>query len=412
MGNIAGLRYKDGADGMTANLFSFCIAGSSTGKESIQKSFNEIMSAAGMAGAIHGGIKSEQETIRNLTRNQAAFYCIDEFGIVLKKLINASKGGGTPYLEGVIGLAMSAYSKADSFLPINGDLTEDVKEALKKELASCNKKIDENEDKSGFIKKRLTSIERSLSTIDQGLERPFLSILGFTTPVTFNGLIEFESATNGFLSRALIFEEADNNPRRKERFKKVKMSLGMQNTLANMPNFGHFDATDYDARIEFLGEQSTIESTDDAMRMMDRVYNAFWAMADEAQSQSGLEAIPRRGYELVAKISFILGIPEGIRQAEHVRWAFALVKNDIERKMRLAHANINEKESPSDSIAIKIQGFLSTIETPQKEGTIVNRCRPHEKDDIKKVLAKLVELKKLEITECGTKRKSKSYSIK
>ena len=186
----------------------------------------------------------------------------------------------------------------------------------------------------------------------------------------------------------------------------------MQNTLANMPNFGHFDATDYDARIEFLGEQSTIESTDNAMRMMDRVYNAFWAMADEAQSQSGLEAIPRRGYELVAKISFILGIPEGIRQAEHVRWAFALVKNDIERKMRLAHANINEKESPSDSIAIKIQGFLSTIETPQKEGTIVNRCRPHEKDDIKKVLAKLVELKKLEITECGTKRKSKSYSIK
>ena len=56
------------------------------------------------------------------------------------------------------------------------------------------------------------------------------------------------------------------------------------------------------------------------------------------QKEQGLEAIPRRGYELVAKISFILGIGDGVRTDEHVTWAFELIKRDIDRKMKLAFA--------------------------------------------------------------------------
>ena len=390
VGNIAGMRTKDAHDGMTANMFSFCIAGSSTGKEAIQKAFNEILKTAGIASATHGAIKSEQEIIRNLTRHQASYYCIDEFGLVLRKIMNASKGGAS-YLEGVIGLVMSIYSKADSFLPVSGDVKDAIKKELKDEGAKCRKKIDENDDKHGTYASRLPQVERALLSIDQGIERPFISILGFTTPVTFNALMEYESATNGFLSRAMIFSEADNNPKRKPGYKKEGMSEQMQNALINLYNPGVFSSLDLNARVEYYDEQHKIETRPDAALMLDQVYQSFWDMSENAQSDSGLEAIPRRGYELVGKVSTILAIPDGVRTVEHVRWAYALVLNDINSKIRLAYANMKEKEAPGDSIAIKIQSLLTSCDEPQTAGVIANRCRPHKKDQVLKILEALVD---------------------
>lgn len=410
IGNIAGMKYRDEMDGMTANLFSFCIAGSSTGKEALQKSFNEIMKAAGISAAVHGAIKSEQELVRNLTRHQAAFYCIDELGIVLRKIMNSSKGGAS-YLEGVIGLAMSVYSKADSFLPISGDVKDAIKKDLQNELASCNKKIDENEDKTGSIKKRAEQVTHALENIDQGLERPFLSILGFTTPVTFNSLIEYEIATNGFLSRAMIFEEAENNPRRKQNHKKEPMSEYLKAKLSNMYSMGHFDAMDKNARVEHAGCVTPIPTSEQARKMLDKVYQSFWEMAEDAKSNTGLEAIPRRGYELVGKLSFILSIPEGLRDVEHVRWAYAVVKSDIERKIKLAYANMNEKDSPTDAIALKIQSILQSFDEPVLHGVLINRCRPHKKDDVAKVVDKLVD-KKLVRKIKGTHKKNKKPTFR
>jgi hypothetical protein len=410
VGSIAGMRCIDEQDGMTGNIFSFCVAGSSTGKDAVMKAYGEILQKAGVVGAMHGAIKSEQEIIRNLTRNQAAFYCIDELGIVLRKIMNAGKGGAS-YLEGVIGLIMSAYSKADSFLPVSGDVKHDIKNDLMKELAKARKKVDENDDKMGLFAASIPSLEHLLNTIDQGIMRPFLSILGFTTPVTFNELMEYESATNGFLARAMIFEEANNNPKRKQGYRKQPMSDGMTQRLANLYAPGYFSTTGVQ-RVEFIGEQEKVKTDANATKMMDNVYQYFWEMAEEAQSDSGLESIPRRGYELVAKVSFILALQGGLRTSEHVRWAFALVKNDIERKMRMAYANINEKISPSDAIAVKIQGLLSQCDEPQTEGVIVNRCRPHKKEDIVKILSALVKSGKLERSESTTKRKTVSYKIK
>ena len=390
VGNIAGMRYKDEMDNMSANLFSFCIAGSSTGKEALQSAFGEILKVAGISAAIHGGIKSEQEIIRNLTRHQAAFYCVDEFGIMLKKIMNASKGGAS-YLEGVIGLTMSAFSKANSFLPISGDVKDSIKKELIQELGSLKKKIDANEDEKGDLKQRFESALKAVQSIDQGIERPFLSILGFTTPVTFNSLIDYENATNGFLSRAMIFEEPENNPRRKQNYNKQPMTDYMKATIANMYNMGSFSAQGGPERVEHTGELTPIQTDDKARNMLDSVYHSFWDMAEEAKGSSGLEAIPRRGYELVAKLSFILAIGDGVRQSEHVRWAYAVVKSDIERKMRLAYANMNEQEAPTDAIALKVQNLLKSFGEPVTEGVLCNRCRPHKKPEVKAVLDKLTK---------------------
>lgn len=407
IGNIGGLRYYDSRDNMSSNLFSFCVAGSSTGKESIMQCFAECLRAAGISSAVHGGIKSEQEIIRNLTRHQAAFYCIDEMGIVLKKIMSAGSKNGASYLEGVVGLLMSAYSKANSFLPVSGDVKDAIKSELINELGACRKIIENNEDKTGRAARRLEQIERAIEHINSGLERPFLSLIGFTTPVTFNGLVDFENATNGFLSRSMIFDEPETNPMPNKKRKKGAMPDSIKHQLANIYAPGEYSTIKMD-RVEYYGDKTPIDTRKDASEMLDEILMHFLSMAEDAK-ENGLEAIPRRGFELVAKISFILSIPEGVRTVEHVRWAFALVKSDISRKMRLAYANMEQSASPANSIAAKIQSILTDSETAITRGVLINRCRPAKKEDAEKVIDQLV--KDGFITESLGARKSKQYQL-
>lgn len=386
VGNIAGLKYIDERDGMTANMISFCVAGSSTGKEHIQQCFADCLRAAYLIDAMHGGIKSEQEIVRNLTRHQAAFYNIDELGLVLRKIMNSRNAS---YLEGVIGLIMSAYSKADSFLPVSGDVKETLKTELRNELSMCHKRIEDNEDSSGACARRIPQIEHALGNIASGIEAPFLSVIGYTTPVTFNSLIDFETATNGFLSRAMIFDEPETNPKPNKKRTTRKMPQHIEAQLGQLYAMGNFNMMG-DERIEHYGDKTPIGTTEDANERLDDIIDEFWQMAEDAKD-NGLEAIPRRGYELCAKVSFVLAIPEGLRTIEHVEWAYALAKEDCKRKMRLALSNITKEEAPNDSIAVKIQDILENSDEGETQGVIFNRCRPHKKEEVKSVLDKLVE---------------------
>lgn len=390
VGNIVGLRHVDAMDGMTTNLFCFCVAGSSTGKEAVQQAYMKIMRAAGISSAVHGSFKSEQEVIRNLTRHQMAAYAIDELGIVLKKIKNAQQKGGASYLEGLIGVLMSAFSKADGYMPISGDVREDITNLLNRELSAINKKIDLNEDKEGTLQRRKDQVERSIKDLENGLDSPFLSVLGFTTPVTFNSLMDYEQATNGFLSRSLIFNDLETNPRRKPGFSKKPMTDEMAATLQQLYSMGECDVYDY-GRIEHHGEKYRIQSDEEAAALLDQVYEHFWEMAEQHKSASGLEAIPRRGYEIVAKVSTILAAPSGLRTAEHVQWAFAMAKHDCEYKLKLAYANMkDEQDEKTDAVRARIMNAI-TKDHGETLSVLVNRCRPHKKELVEECLRILLE---------------------
>lgn len=396
VGNVIGMRYTDDLDGVNANLFCFCVAASGTGKEAIQQAQAAIHRAAGIHGATHGSIKSEQEIIRNLIRNQMAAYIIDEIGIFLQKIANAQKKGGAAYLDGVIGMLMSAYSKADGFMLLTGDTKDEVQKAMMQELSQCRKMVSENEDKTGAYQRRIPTLERSLEQIDNGLERPFLSMIGFTTPITFDGLVTFEQATNGFIGRSLLTNERESNPRAKRRFKKAPMPESMEYTLKALYSGGSFDQEC--SRVEYYGERVKIKTDKDAAKMLDKALDWIEDEAEKHKERTGLESVVRRGYEIMAKISLILAAPEGVRTAEHVRWAFAMMKRDIEEKTRLAYANAREKDDPTQSIAAKILNLVDQ-EHGETIAVICNRLRPAKKEDVLAVIKTMEENKLIEQRE-------------
>ena len=385
---VGGMRHYDEQDGMSLNFMPFGIAGSSSGKEAIFQAVTECLSVSGLMPAVHGSFKSEQEAVRNMLRHQASFYLIDELGIELKKISDAGKKGGASYLAGLIGFFMKVYSKADGIMPISGDLKEDIKEKIKAEISRVNKKMDaDGEDKHQDEMNRLML---QLGQADNGIVNPFFNMFGLTTPVTFDNLVDYEMATNGFIARATIFREHESNPKRKKNFKSKPMDMHMQIALSQLFTGGN--TPEY--RIERIGDKVAIKTTDEAQDLLEQIDEYFYEMAETHKTKTGLEAICRRGWEICSKISLITGMPTGTRTIEDVMYGFAVAKWDIQKKIELAFGNeaAQHKDSRADALMVKIKGMLDKDnETPR--GQIGNRLREFTKDDIDTAINMLVKEK-------------------
>lgn len=378
-----GMRYEDELNGLTPNIIAFCISGSGTGKDSILKAINDCLEKVGISQALHGGIKSEQEILRNLIRHQAALYSIDELGLQLQKISKAMKRGGATYLEGVFAQIMSAYSRADGSLNITGDLKEEIKDGILKEIAKVNREIDagRGNDKTDA---QLDDLLQSLAMADTGIKNPYLTIFGGTTAVTFDELVDFEMATNGFIARAVIFQDKETNPRRKEKFRKAPMNNTISQKLMSL-YWGSNAHTG--SRVEQQGAKVQIKTDPLAEKALDQVYEHFYNKAEEAKEHTGLEAIPRRGWEICSKISLLLGMADGYRTLEHVRYGYAVAQEDIEQKIKLAYSSMNkdDKELGGNAMVARIQSYLSKDEEITF-GVLRNKMRGTTKDELETAL--------------------------
>jgi hypothetical protein len=272
---------------------------------------------------------------------------------------------------------MSAYSKANSRLLLQGDTKRELRKIY---VQALSKAQDDGRDTS--------HAERMLRMIDEGLERPFLSVMGFTTPSTFDGVMDGETATQGFVGRALIVSEPDINPAARKNFRKAPIPDFMANRLSQLYTGGSFDSG-FGARIEFAGEREAVTTTPEADLMLDQVADWLLAYADEMGEHTGEASVAmiRRAYEMVAKVSFILAIPDGVRSAEHVRWSFAYVRAEVDAKIALVFANDNGKDRPEEAIAARIMNFID----PDKGatlGVLANRVRM-KADALAPILAKM-----------------------
>jgi hypothetical protein len=386
--SAGGLRFRCAEDGTVGNMFSFCVAGSGTGKEAILQSYISLMREAGVVGAAHGGIKSEQEIYKNIIRNQAAFYTIDEMGEMLGKIQGArKKSGSSPYLEGVIGVLMSIYSKGNGYMLVNGDVKEEIRSKMLMELKAIEISIKNNEADNGATN-RTQQLTGALKNIDNGIKNPFLNLFGFSSPDKFLALMDDDMAQSGFFARALIFRDLDDNPQDNKNMHKDEEELQRLGLiLSSLYHAGHTAS----GRVELLGKIELIKSTEKAKSMMKLAKDFFWEMGENQKYKDGLVAYTRRGYELVSRVSLVLAMQEGVRTDEHVKWAFALIKRDIEDKIKLTTANSTTNKA--DAITSKILSLVS-----EDEGLtlriIKNKLRPNKAEIVEAAITHLVETTK------------------
>ena len=378
-----------------------CLAGSGSGKEAIFQSGIDIMKMLKLNKAVHGTIKSEQEVVRNLVRHQAAYYYVDEIGHLLKKVKTAETKGSASYLEGVIGILMSVYSKANGILPIGGDVREEVRKMLLTQLNQVNKQMDENP--SPKWERKAKAIEASLELLDDGITNPFLSLFGMTTQIMFDDLVDYQNATNGFIGRCLVFRETIDVPDENQNYNPRSVPEDLKLTMKQILIAGSYDMEQ--DRIEFHGEKIKIPTAKDAQVMLKRVMDELHEIARDQEERSGLQSLYLRAKEQVAKISFILAVAGGIRTKEHVLWAYAMVRRDVEMKAAIVLGN-DKKLSPKENLMAKLTGSIGDDLITQ--GVLVNKLKTFKREDIEKMLEYLVTSGKIVCEESiHSKKKTK-----
>lgn len=383
--SAGGLRHYDPHAATTPNLFVFGVAGSATGKDAVITTAQDLLFETGLAAAMHGGMKSEQEIIRNFLNHRGAFFFMDELGEQLKKIMGARKSGGAAYLEGIVGKLMEIYTKADKNVMVTGDMKESIKEKIRAEMKALNKTMDSEPSERG--ERRMEELGRQLMDADQGIRKPYLTIFGTTTPTVFDTLMDVEMSEAGFVGRALIFREMDNNPKAKRGFKghKIKPPMGMIATLQRLYLNGHSEIPE---RVDTVGEKAEVDTTPDGLDLLEKIGDYFHDMAAKAEETSGLTAIPRRSLELVSKVSMVLGMASGLRTTEHIRWAFALVDRDVKSKMN--STNATRTDDKADALLSRIMSMVDS-ETGMTKGALRNKCRSQRKEDVDKAIDWLVD---------------------
>jgi hypothetical protein len=297
---------------------------------------------------------------------------------------------------------------------VSGDLKEEIRGHLLKELTQVTKAMDEHGEKPNLLS-RQKAIEYQLDTLDAGIDRPFLAMSGYTTEKNFNDLVTFENTTTGFIGRSILCIEQDTAPPTKKNWKKLPMPEGMKLTLQRLSAGGSYDLMERKGqRVENYGDRIEIPTTAEALAMLDNIVDLFDQMAYDHKESTGLEALPLRGYEQVSKVSLILAIPEGVRTVEHVRWAYGLVQRDIQSKMRLVLANDSDKSNPERSLLMTILQMVDG-QDGETAGVIMRRLeRKYKREDVAAALARLVQGKKIseEITiHKYNKQKSVRYKL-
>ena len=140
-------------------------------------------------------------------------------------------------------------------------------------------------------------------------------------------------------AQARVEGEAAGDDAKKSRAAKERMDA----LVRTMASSGAYDPDD-GGRIELLPVRKTIGTTGEAASLLRQAVVWFDDQAVAHKSKSGMEALYLGAYEQVSRISALLACWGGVREAEHVRWAFETVRRDVQAKALAVTANEESEE--------------------------------------------------------------------
>jgi hypothetical protein len=410
--SAASLRYRvDPKYRVSLNLMIFCIADSGTGKEAVYQGLLQSVSAAGLAPALYGKIKSEQELYRNAIRHQLAAYALDECGAMLGKIGSAKKRGGAAYLEGIPTAIMEIFTKVNGFLPLGGDMRDELKKALEIDYAKLMKRKDDGRG-DARTDEQLADLRGQMAQISQGLKNPMLGFFGITEPSSFDAAIsnDRDLMVNGFLGRALMFREDDPLPLRRANFQPYAMPMPVAARLAHLYSDGHASAGNGDdEKIHLIGDHEIIPIEPAAEALLDEVYT-YWRGQGQALAMDGqgIHSITTRVWEMVVKVAGLLALPldpeeKAVIRRDHVRQAHAIVRRVTEYKISHCKTAIGADSNDTDERSQGLETGVRTIIDGMPEGVgagiVRNRLRNYSRENVDKCLKWLVERGEVEAVE-------------
>lgn len=265
VGTLAGRKIRSETD-IRPNLYCLNVGGSGSGKDVPRKIIKKLFEDSGCSELAQVDTLASDSAIETeLQRQKSQIFLLDEIGRFLQ---TTSKGSS--YLYNVVSVLLRLYSSAD-------------------ETYYCKSYADK---------------ERK-----QSIDQPSLSLLGSTVPDNLYQGLSYESATDGFLSRMLIFETDNDLPRKKKRkdiiFEPPKSLIDkiikLHEKKTNVNPSGNIDNVQ-------RARPQTVPMSENAYDILDDFDDYIYNLRKDLKNENKIDAMYNRVSELSVKIAMIVAV--------------------------------------------------------------------------------------------------------
>jgi hypothetical protein len=275
----------DGYDGSSLNLITITLGLSAAGKERPQRVAKSLLKPNDII--LYGDIRSDKDLIRVLVDGAKCFYLKDEAHSILGQVADKdqNKSGIASMLleistsDDITLSAMHIGEFQDKVLTRISRL-EKMKQA--KEAVKMGFNVELEQDKIKHVdfeiedfENKITELKATYDKIGKGIEKPSLSLSGYSTPTELAGIINERTIGNGFLGRTVIVDCGDERTHLNKNLINVsqdfkdKMDLRYKRLLARVGAIKQMadDTSKKSLEAEFNGESYEITATKEAQSL-------------------------------------------------------------------------------------------------------------------------------------------------
>jgi hypothetical protein len=355
--------------GLRTNIYAMGVGEAGCGKEAPRQIIKKIFNAANVYNkcAVED-IASDTSIITALEGTPSSLFLLDEIGQFISNTQGASN---TPYLARIKSLLMRLYGAANG--PFSG-------------------KIYADKDKNTTI------------------QQPNLSIYGTTVPCTLYESMNMGQVTDGFLSRLLVFETAENDPRRQ----KIKIKGVPETIIKKISEWGQVGINKYaPGNIERITIPSPVfvPCSDEAREYFDNFEEDLRSYRGELRASDRPGVLYIRTSAQAEQLALIRACSSDYDRAiislEDAKWACKLAKYLADNMLYIVENYVSDNQIESNTkrmlnhIKANPEGVSKTMLTRKN-----HRIKKNEREEILKTLLESGQIECREKINEETKRKT------
>jgi len=293
------------------NLITLGIASTAAGKEAAQNVIKALAHEVYASRCIHGNSGSFKDLIYNLIEGDGkSLYVVDE----VHSFLGSMKDKNAATYESKMETEILTMNTTELYT-FRGMEKRALVRTLKDDEKRLQKALDEaSEGDSQKIQKSLDKVQNRIEWLENGMPRPFFSLMGHSVPERLDSFINLDNIDGGFLGRTLIVRCPD-----------VREKLRRKKGDAGDKAFLKMSIAESLKRISKSG--NIITPTDEAREYLDRAVD--WYDADEQLNHPIVGGIYARAPEQLYRVATILGLSHESITLDDAKYAHALVQQSI-----------------------------------------------------------------------------------
>ena len=312
--------------GGNLRIFALAVAESAAGKEGHQTYLKMLFREMLLEPRIQTKPRSDKNIVEDIVMTEETLYLIDEVHSILRQGLNK---GAAAFESGMISLLLELATSENFIIP--SKIRFNIANTIMTEISRL-----ENGPESDRKATELPRLKRIQNRLEEGWGEPFVSFLGYTTPINSHFIFTETNIDQGLLARFIILVA----PEKREQF--------------SFRSITHPSGQIIEKLIEIQNSNTVITMTRGASSALQQVTDIL--ERDEYLNHKTLGALYARGRQAIVRVASVLAIDTRVIDEVHIKYGIALFLQNIA-------SSKNELNRKTDKIKDNMRGDAERILT-------------------------------------------------